>query len=303
MTAMWFDYFYEEQSESYSFYRIPKLLFTEEMFESLSTEAKVLYGLLLDRISLSREHGWINDEGHVYVYYTIEAVKKALRCGNTKACRLLKELDSFGLIERRKQGLCKPTVIYVKDFTRFPNREFRDSQNGNTGDSQMGIPDNRDRESNKTNNTNTEINKTDPILSGGYVDNSAFQEDKDEDMDERNAYYLYLCDHLEKDILYERYPYDRETIDAIIDLMLDAICSKRKYIRIAGDDKPAAVVRSQFMKLDFMHIEYVLGCMKNNGSKVRNIKQYLLAALYNAPLTMQSYYQAWVNNDRAEGRI
>ena len=85
--------------------------------------------------------------------------------------------------------------------------------------------------------------------------------------------------------------------------MLDAICSKRKYIRIAGDDKPAAVVRSQFMKLDFMHIEYVLGCMKNNGSKVRNIKQYLLAALYNAPLTMQSYYQAWVNNDRAEGRI
>ena len=83
----------------------------------------------------------------------------------------------------------------------------------------------------------------------------------------------------------------------------DAICSKRKYIRIAGDDKPAAVVRSQFMKLDFMHIEYVLDCMKKNGSKVRNIKQYLLAALYNAPLTMQSYYQAWVNNDMAEGKI
>ena len=67
--AMTFDYFYEEQSESYSFYRIPKLLFTEEMFEELSIEAKVLYGLLLDRISLSREHGWIDKEGHVYVYY------------------------------------------------------------------------------------------------------------------------------------------------------------------------------------------------------------------------------------------
>ncbi len=114
VNSMKFDYFYEEQSESYSFYRIPKLLFTEEMFEELSVEAKVLYGLVLDRISLSREHGWIDSAGHVYVYYTIEAIRKALRCGNTKACRLLRELDEFGLIERKKQGHCKPTIIYVK---------------------------------------------------------------------------------------------------------------------------------------------------------------------------------------------
>ena len=73
---MVFDYFYEEQSESYSFYRIPKMLFTEEIFEALSTDAKVLYGLLLDRISLSRENGWMDDAGRVYVYYTIKSVKK-----------------------------------------------------------------------------------------------------------------------------------------------------------------------------------------------------------------------------------
>ena len=302
MIAMRFDYFYEEQSESYSFYRIPKLLFTEEMFETLSTEAKVLYGLLLDRISLSREHGWFNEEGHVYVFYTIDTVKKALRCGNTKACRLLRELDEFGLIERRKQGLCKPSIIYVKDFTRFPKREYRDSQNENSGDPRSGIQDNRKRESNNTEYINTEINKTNPILSGANVDNSE-KTDKDEDMDERYAYRDYLHDQLEVDILYERYPFERETIDAILGLMLDVICSKRKTIRIAGDDKPVAVVKSQFLKLTFMHIEYVMGCMRKNGSKVRNIKQYLLAALYNAPLTMQSYYQAWVNNDMAEGRI
>ena len=70
---MVFDYFYEEQSESYSFYRIPKMLFTEEIFEALSTDAKVLYGLLLDRISLSRENGWMDDAGRVYVYYTIKS--------------------------------------------------------------------------------------------------------------------------------------------------------------------------------------------------------------------------------------
>jgi hypothetical protein len=125
----------------------------------------------------------------------------------------------------------------------------------------------------------------------------------DKDMDERASYRDYLYDKLEMECLYERFPYDRDTLDAILDLMLDVICSRRKYIRIAGDDKPVNVVKSQFMKVGCEHIEYVMDCMKNNGSKVRNIKQYLLAAIYNAPLTIQSYYQAWVNNDMAEGRL
>ena len=289
-----FDYFYEEQSESYSFYRIPKLLFTEELFESLSTEAKVLYGLLLDRISLSREHGWFDESGRVYVYYTINTVKRALRCGNSKACRLLKELDSFGLTERKKQGHCKPTIIYVKDFTRFPKQEFMTSQSGNSCDLKPGIHDISERESINTYKNNNENTKTDPILSG---------QDVDKDAEERASYRDYLFDKLEMEILYERYPYDRETLDALLDLMVDVICSRRKMIRIAGDDKPLNVVKSQFMKVDASHIEYVMDCMKENGSKVRNIKQYLLAAIYNAPLTIQSYYQAWVNNDMAEGRL
>ncbi len=289
-----FDYFYEEQSESYSFYRIPKLLFTEELFESLSTEAKVLYGLLLDRISLSREHGWFDESGRVYVYYTINTVKRALRCGNSKACRLLKELDSFGLTERKKQGHCKPTIIYVKDFTRFPKQEFMTSQSGNSCDLKMGIHDISERESINTYKNNTENTKTDPILSG---------QDVDKDAEERASYRDYLFDKLELEILYERYPYDRETLDAILDLMVDVICSNRKMIRIAGDDKPLNVVKSQFMKIDASHIEYVMDCMKENGSKVRNIKQYMLAAIYNAPFTIQSFYQAMVNNDMAEGRL
>ena len=289
-----FDYFYEEQSESYSFYRIPKLLFTEELFETLSTEAKVLYGLLLDRISLSREHGWFDESGRVYVYYTINTVKRALRCGNSKACRLLKELDSFGLTERKKQGHCKPTIIYVKDFTRFPKQEFMTSQSGKSCDLKMGIHDNSEWESINTYKNNTENTKTDPILSG---------QDVDKDAEERASYRDYLFDKLEMEILYERYPYDRETLDAILDLMVDVICSKRKMIRIAGDDKPLNVVKSQFMKIDASHIEYVMDCMKETGSKVRNIKQYMLAAIYNAPFTIQSFYQAMVNNDMAEGRL
>ena len=289
---MVFDYFYEEQSESYSFYRIPKMLFTEEIFEALSTDAKVLYGLLLDRISLSRENGWLDDAGRVYVYYTIKSVKKSMRCANTKACGLLRELDEFGLIERKKQGLGKPTIIYVKDFTRFRKAELLGSDKQNSVILHTGTLDNRKSESNKTEKNKTESSKTNPILSGA-----------DKDMDERTSYRNYLNSQLDMEIMYERYPYDRETLDAIMDLMLDVVCSKRKTIRIAGDDKPVSVVKSQFLKINSMHLEYVMDCMKKNPAKVRNIKQYLLAAIYNAPLTMQSYYQAWVNNDMAEGRI
>ena len=289
---MVFDYFYEEQSESYSFYRIPKMLFTEEIFEALSTDAKVLYGLLLDRISLSRDNGWMDDEGRVYVDYTIKSVKRSMRCANTKACGLLRELDEFGLIERKKQGLGKPTIIYVKDFTRFRKAELLDSEKQNSVILHTGTLDNRKSETNKTEKNNTESNKTNPILSGA-----------DKDMDERTSYRNYLNSQLDMEIMYERYPYDRETLDAIMDLMLDVVCSKRKTIRIAGDDKPVSVVKSQFLKINSMHLEYVMDCMKKNPAKVRNIKQYLLAAIYNAPLTMQSYYQAWVNNDMAEGRI
>ena len=289
---MVFDYFYEEQSESYSFYRIPKMLFTEEIFEALSTDAKVLYGLLLDRISLSRDNGWMDDAGRVYVYYTIKSVKRSMRCANTKACGLLRELDEFGLIERKKQGLGKPTIIYVKDFTRFRKAELLDSDKQNSVILHTGTLDDRKSERNKTEKNNTESNKTNPILSGA-----------DKDMDERTSYRNYLNSQLDMEIMYERYPYDRETLDAIMDLMLDVVCSKRRTIRIAGDDKPVNVVKSQFLKINSMHLEYVMDCMKKNPAKVRNIKQYLLAAIYNAPLTMQSYYQAWVNNDMAEGRI
>ena len=289
---MYFDYFYTEQSENYTFYRIPKVLFTDDIFKDLTTDAKVLYGLLLDRISLSRENGWIDDAGRVYIYYTIKGVKKSMRCANTKACGILKELNEFGLIERKKQGQGKPSIIYVKDFTRFRKAELWDSDRENTKDTRFRILDDRKMESINTERNNTELSNTNPILSG-----------LDVDKDERAIYRGILFEQLDMAILYDRYPLEKETLDAIMDLMLDVICSKRKTIRIAGDDKPVNVVKSQFLKLNSSHIEYVMDCMQSNATKVRNIKQYLLATIYNAPLTIQSYYQALVNNDMAEGRI
>ena len=116
-------------------------------------------------------------------------------------------------------------------------------------------------------------------------------------MAERRSYESYFRDALEFDLLLQQYPYDRETLQEILDLLIDTVCTKREYIRIASDDRPRDVVKSRFMKLNSGHIQYVLECLKKNTTDVHNIKQYLLAALYNASATISSYYQARVNYD------
>ena len=99
------------------------------------------------------------------------------------------------------------------------------------------------------------------------------------------------------------YPYDKELLEDILELIVDTLCSKKETIRICGDNKPSNVVKSAFMKLNEMHIAYVISCFRENSTEVRNIKQYLLATLYNAPLTMNGYYTALVNHDMATGKI
>jgi hypothetical protein len=290
-----FDYFYGEQSDQYAFYRIPKLMIVEDCFQELSTNAKLLYGLLLDRVSLSASSGWLDDEGRVYIIYTIKSIQRDLHCGDKKAVRLLRELDDWGLVEKVVQGQGKPTLIYVKNFYGPKSKQrFQDSHNNDSGMVKTTILGSSKGQRNNTNITNTEFNNTYPILS---------ETDVDKDEEERLSYHHFFQDSLEMEILKERYPYDRETLDALMEMILDVVCSKRKTFRIAGDDKPLSVVKAQFMKLDMGHVEYVLDGLKKSSSKVRNIKQYMLAALYNAPLTMNNYYQSWVNHDMATGKL
>lgn len=114
------DYFYGNEAEQFSFYRIPKTLFTEPRFSSVSMEAKILYGLMLDRMGLSVRNGWLDNAGRVYIFFTLEDALSMLGCGKDKAVRLFKELDlcgGIGLIERHKQGQGKPTLIYLCSFS------------------------------------------------------------------------------------------------------------------------------------------------------------------------------------------
>ena len=117
----------------------------------------------------------------------------------------------------------------------------------------------------------------------------------------REIYREIILENIEYRHLVQNNQIDRERLDELVELIVDTVCSARKTIRIAGDDYPAEVVKSRFMKLDSSHIEYVLSSMQENTTYVRNIKKYLLAALYNAPSTISSYYTSLVNHDRYGG--
>lgn len=122
---MSFDYFYGQQSDLFTFYRVPKVLFTNERFWNISADAKMLYGILLDRMSLSAKNGWIDKNGRVYIIFTIDEAKMALNCAEQKAIKLLSELEKkAGLIERKRQGLGKPNLIYVKNFISAVDADY-----------------------------------------------------------------------------------------------------------------------------------------------------------------------------------
>ena len=116
-------------------------------------------------------------------------------------------------------------------------------------------------------------------------------------MQERENYWELILENIEYDILVQNERMDRDRLDELVELMVDTVCSRREMIRVAGDDYPAEVVKSRFLKLNSSHIEYVLDRMQENTTYVRNIKKYLLAALYNAPATIDSYYASLVNHD------
>ena len=289
---MTLDYFYGQAGELFSFFRIPKALFQEQRFQDLSTDAKTLYGILLDRISLSVKNEWFDKKGRVFIIFTIEDVKRTLRCADNKATQLLRELENFGLIERKRRGQGKPCLVYVKNFSAESSKEsVKNRDNDDSCGSKIACQDPVKSRGIKKKENKTEMNNTNPILS-----------DESEKMKNRELLEEYFSRSLEIELLLRLYPDDEDTIYQIVDLLVDTCDSKRKLIRIAGDDKPAEVVCSRLKKLNADHIRFVLNCLAENTSPIRNMKQYLLAALFNAPTTMQLYYQNKVNHDLAARR-
>lgn len=292
---MAYDYFYGEQAEQFAFYRIPKVLFSKDKFWSVSADAKLLYGILLDRMNLSAKNGWLDEAGRVYIIFTIEEIKESLGCAEKKAVKLLDELEKKAeLIERKRQGLGKPNLIYVKNFiSGSVERQFLNCQNDNSTISQNTIQDLSKVQGNNTDIKNTDLSDTNSIFPS--VDCG-----KDNGNEEYRQYYQYFYEQLGIEYLKKDYPYDLGILESILELVVETVCTKRQIIRIGGDDRPVEVVKSRFMKLDSEHIRYVLDCFKENTTKIRNIRQYMLATLYNAPTTIGSYFDALVRHDMAQ---
>ena len=289
---MTLDYFYGQAGELFSFFRIPKALFQEQRFQNLSTDAKTLYGILLDRMSLSVKNEWFDKKGRVFIIFTIEDVKRTLRCADNKATKLLRELEKFGLIERKRRGLGKPSLVYVKNFSAESSKEsVKNRDNDDSCGSKIACQDPVKSRGIKKKENKTEMNNTNPIFS-----------DEPEKMKNRELLEEYFSHSLEIDLLLRLYPDDEDTLYQIVNLLVDTCATNRKLLHIAGDDKPAEVVRSRFMKLNADHIRFVLKCLAENSNPIRNMKQYLLASLYNAPTTMQLSYQNQTNHDLANRR-
>ena len=280
-----YDYFYGPEGEQFSFIRVPKIFFENEAYRSMSAEAKILYGFLLDRVSVSLKNGWKDDQNRIFIICTIEEIMGKLGCGNKKAVQILTELENkIGLIERKRQGLGKPNLIYVKNFIRTVDnsgqRHFLKCQNDTSGSIRTTSLEMSESHGSNTNLSNTDMSNTENLI---------YPRTDSDGMAERMSYEDYFRRSLEFDILLQNNPYEKETLEGILDLLVDTCCSHKAYIRIAGDNKSGEVVRSRFMKLDSSHIQYVLSCLKENTTDVRNIRQYLLAAFYNAPTTISAY--------------
>lgn len=188
-----FEYFRAEESDQFSFFRIPKALFTEKEFSTLSTDAKLLYGVLLDRISLSKKNGWIDEDGYVYIIYTIAELQELLQMSHTTVTKLLYELDSvhgIGLIERYRQGNNRPSVIYVKNFVKKirgrPGRYYlsglqetgnpnskkmdaRSAKNWKSGTKKSRSPDCKNLERSNTDISKTDKNHTEMSETGTFI--------------------------------------------------------------------------------------------------------------------------------------
>ena len=301
-----FEYFFGDEAEQFSYFRIPRQLIRSPQFKALSTDAKLLYGMFLDRMGLSIKNGWFDDLGRAYIYYTVDEIREDMNCGNDKALKLLAELDTkkgVGLIERIKQGQGRPTKIYVKRFTTgaVPPRPSKPSppapptfpgpSGADLGFSDFqtsAFPTSRPRHSRGADLGKTDANYIDLIQTEiSYLDPSIYPPapssangmDRYDPTEE-------IKRQIDFDILREKYPH--EDIESLVALMADLLTSTAPTLRIGGNDLLAERVKARFRQLDSSHIEYVLEALRNTTTQIRNIRAYLLAALYNAPVTIKA---------------
>lgn len=279
------------------FYQMPKFLFEGE-FTKLSNNARVLYSQLRNRHSLSFKNKWINENNEVYLIYTRENMAKMLGCSQPTIRKAVKQLTDFGLIEEERLGINKANRIYLtavniehdglkESFTPDCNNlSFINEIKLHSGTKGNFTFDGKEFTGNKT-----DINNTDVV-------NQSINHKPEIDRFDYDTIREVVSKNIDYDSLRNKYLYE-STLEDILEIIVDVMETEKDFIRVNGEEKPSGTVKSEFWKLKSNHIEYVMDCLKTNTTKAKNIRAYMITALYNAPKTMNVYYANLVNHDFA----
>lgn len=305
-----FSYYYGKEADQYSFFKIPKILYTDSIFKTLSSDAKVLYAILLDRMSLSMKNGWLDEENKVFIIFTIDEIEETMNIGRNKAINIMKEIQDFGLIEKKRRGLGKPNIIYVKSFLVETKEENRTAEEETSEDRNLNVKfqevskanlqkfekqtsrnlENKPQEVSKTNCNKTNTNKTEysntdfnhtsprsPSKTSGIN-----HQEQDPEVEETIQT---LKQNIEYLSLIEERAEEKETIDLMLNLMTEVIKNKTDR-RINQSRIPFERLKEQLLTLKKEHIDYVLLVLSENKNKISNLRAYLLSLLYNASVNI-----------------
>ena len=224
--------------------------------------------------------------------YTTRGLAAICKDGVDGITAQLRELEQFGYLSRRRirdengRIVDMEYVIYEKPHPAFPDMAKQDTDLPRKDLPSLEIPAQINKDQRNKDQLNTDESIIDSIPSG------TGRKRRETTVRDTAAYRETISDHLEFDVLLGDFPDDRQILEEILELIVETVCTTKKRIRVAGEDFPAEVVRARLLKLNHDHIGFVLRCLKENTTKIRNIKQYLLTTLYNAPVTMDNYYSA-----------
>ena len=337
MEKLKLDFYYGREAEQFTFYRLPKALITDACFKGMTNNAKLLYWLMLDRMSLSKKRGWLDEANKVFIKYSLNNIEEDLNVSRKTASSLLKELEEIGLIDMIQQpGVAN--IIYVKNFVSEREQEdhnLRESEDkcneetsvkskpvekihqckNSTGEKTTPVEKSNQcsfEQGTSGKNTLVPVEKLHPsnieidnnINNNNSINQSYKSINKIDVMDETAVYMTLIRENIDYDIMMQDYEWKhRDMYEELYQIICDVVCVPRQEVRIAGEDYPYSLVKSKFLKLKKSHLEYVIGCMERNTTKIVNIKAYLITALYNAPNTISHYYSAEVNHDMCGVRL
>ena len=289
-----FNFLSADGIDKFTFYRMPKLLFVDDYFSSISCEAKVLYGLLLDRATLSKSNNWIDELGRVYVFFKQTEAMEMLNIKKNKVIAIFKELEDIGLLIRKKQGQGKPTRLYVLDFSSHTDDEEQTSVENNEKEVKRFEKPTSEIQ---TSQNDTEMNKTESIYLSDNANQPTSENTKsinDRLIDRYNNAVNKVKHQIDYGYLVENY--EKSTIDLIVSLIADVYVDDSSIV-VNGRTIFAEQVRNEYSKLTHIHIEFVLESIANTKNRIKNIRTYLQSCLYNAYNTMDIAIDNEINSN------